>query len=326
MKAAVYHKYGSPDVIKLEEVEKPVPGNNEVLIRNYATTVTAVDSIFRKGEDFFARMATGIIKPKNKILGTEFAGEVEAVGKDVRRFKKGDKLFGDSSTRSRTHAEYLCLKDDNPIEKIPEGVSSEEAASIPYGTLTALPFLRDNGKIKKGDKVLIIGASGSVGIFAVQFAKIYEAFVTAVCSTDNADLVRELGADNVIDYQKEDFTKNGETYDIIFDTVGKSSFKKCKNSLRRGGKYLTTVIGLPILFNMMITSVSDKKAIIAFTGLRKNEDKSEDLSLIKELLEKGKIKSVIDRTYTLDQIIEAHRYVDSGHKKGNVVITTINNN
>ena len=232
MKAAVYHKYGSPDVIKLEEIEKPVPGINEILIRNYATTVTAVDSIFRRGEDFFARMATGVIKPKNKILGTEFAGEVEAVGKNVRRFKKGDKLFGDSSTGSRAHAEYFCLQEDNPIELIPEGISVKEAASIPYGTMTALPFLRDNGKIKKGDKVLIIGASGSVGIFALQFAKIYKAVVTAVCSTDNVDLVKTLGADSVIDYRKEDFTKNGQSYDIIFDTVGKNSFRKCKDSLK----------------------------------------------------------------------------------------------
>ena len=326
MKAAVYHKYGSPDVIKLEETEKPVPGIDEVLIRNYATTVTAVDSIFRRGEDFFARMATGVIKPKNKILGTEFAGEVEAVGKNVRRFKKGDKLFGDCSTGSSAHAEYLCLKEDNPIDIIPEGISNEEAASIPYGTLTALPFLRDSGKIIEGDKVLIIGASGSVGIFALQFAKIYGADVTAVCSTDNVDLVKTLGADKVIDYRKEDFTKNGQSYDIIFDTVGKSSFRKCKDSLKERGRYLTTVVGLPILFNMMLTSVSDKKAIIAFTGLRKNKDKSKDLSFIKELLQKGQIKSVIDKTYTLDQIAEAHRYVDSGHKKGNVLITIVGNN
>ena len=326
MKAAVYYKYGSPDVLRLEEIEKPVPGTNEVLIRNYATTVTAVDSIFRKGEAFFARMATGIMKPKNRILGSEFAGEVETVGKNVKKFKPGDKVFGDSSTKGSTHAEYLILREDDPVEIIPELISFEEAASVPYGTLTALPFLRDHGKIKKGDKILIIGASGSVGIYALQFAKIFEADVTAVCSTDNVDLVRSLGADEVIDYRKEDFTRNGKSYDIIFDTVGKSSFRKCKNSLGKGGIFLTTVIGLPILFNMILTSRSEKKAVIAFTGLRKNSEKSEDLTLIKELLQNGRIKSVIDKKYTLDQIKEAHGYVDSGHKKGNVVINIITNN
>ena len=231
MKAAVYYKYGPPNVIQLEEIEKPVPRPDEILIRNYAATVSTVDSIFRKGDSFFARMATGMLKPKNKILGSDFAGEVEATGKDVTRFKAGDKLFGDSSRKSSTHAEYICLKEDDPIEKLPEGFSFEEAAAIPYGTLTALPFLRDHGKIKKDDKVLIIGASGSVGINAVQLAKYYEADVTAVCSTDNVNLVKSLGADRVIDYKKENFLKNGETYNIIFDTIGKSKFDECKNSL-----------------------------------------------------------------------------------------------
>ncbi len=321
MKAAVFYRYGSPDVIQLEEIEKPIPAGKEILIRNFATTVTAVDSIFRKGDSFFARMATGISKPKNKILGSEFAGEVESVGKNVLRFKAGDKLFGDSSSKSSTHAEYLCLQEDDPIEILPEGITYEEAASVPYGTLTALPFLRDHGNIKKGDEVLIIGASGSVGIYAVQIAKIYGAEITGVCSTENVNLVKSLGADNVIDYKKGDFTKNGKTYDIIFDTVGKSTFGSCKNLLKKEGIYLTTVIGIPILFNMIRTSKSGKKAVIAFTGLRKNEEKMKDLSYIKELLRKGQIKTFIDKKYPLEKIAEAHTYVDSGHKRGNVVIT-----
>ena len=321
MKAALYDKYGSPEVLEIKEIEKPVQKENEVLIRIYATTVTAVDSIFRKGEIFFARLATGITKPKNKILGTEFAGEVEAVGKNVKLFKPGDKVFGDSSVKSGTHAEFICLHENEPVAIMPGSFSFEEAASISYGALTALPFLRDNGKIQKAQKVLIIGASGSVGSYALQFAKYYGAVVTAVCSSDNKEMVNSLGADNVIDYKKEDFTKNNETYDIIFDTIGKSSFTQCKNSLNEKGFYLTTVVGLPILFQMLLTLKSKKKAVIAFTGLRKTEDRVKDLHFINGLLGEGKLKSIIDRRYTLEQIAEAHKYVDTGHKKGSVVIT-----
>ena len=323
MKAIVYEKYGAPDVLQIKEIEKPVPKDNEVLIKIFATTVSAVDSIFRKGDSFFARMATGITKPKNKILGTEFSGVVESIGKDVKTFNPGDKVLGDSSKKSSTHAEYVCLSEDEPIISIPPNLSFEEAASIPYGTLTALPFLRDNGKIKAGQKVLVIGASGAVGTYAVQFAKHFGADVTGVCSTANTELVKSLGADKVIDYTKEDFSKTGEMYDIIFDTVGKSSFNQCKNFLSENGIYLTTYIGVQILIQMLLTSKAKKKAVIAFTGMRSNRDRAKDLLYIKELIEAGKIKPVIDKYYSFDQFIEAHTYVDSGHKKGNVVISVL---
>lgn len=320
MKAVTYYNYGTPDVLKLEELEKPVPKDNEVLIRIYATTVTAVDSIFRNGKTFSARLATGIFKPKINIPGSDFAGEIEAVGMNVSLFKIGDKVFGDSSSKSSTCAEYLCLGEDEPITAMPSGLNYTQAAAIPYGTLTALPFLRDNGKIREGHKILILGASGAVGTSAVQLAKSYGADVTGVCSNANTELVKSLGADRVIDYTAEDFTESEDKYDIIFDSIGKSSFNECKDLLKEEGVYLTTVVGIGILVRMMLTSRSKKKAVIAFTGLRKKTDKLQDLGIIKGLVEAGKLKPVIDRTYTLEDTSEAHRYVDKGHKKGNVVI------
>ena len=325
MKAVIYEKYGTPDVLKITEVEKPSPKDNEILIKIHTTTVTAVDCIFRSGKNFFARLATGLIKPKNKILGSELAGEIKAVGKDIKLFKQGDKVFGDSSIKSNTYAEYICLKDDEPLALISSNLSYEEAASISYGGLTALPFLRDNGKIKKGQKILVLGASGTVGTFAVQIAKYFGAEVTGVCGNTSIELVKSLGADKVIDYTKENFRKMKNTYDIIFDTVGKSSFGKCKSSLTETGIYLTTVVGIKILLQMLITVKSKKKAIIAFTGLRSTTERSKDLLFIKELVEKGKLKSVIDKKYSLEEIVEAHRYVDKGHKKGSVIISLIRN-
>jgi NADPH:quinone reductase-like Zn-dependent oxidoreductase len=319
MKAAVYEKYGMPGVIKIKEMEKPVPKDNEVLIKIYATTVTAVDSIFRQGNQFFARLATGITKPKNQILGAEFSGEVESVGKEVKLFKPGDYVFG---AYEGTHCEYICLPEESAVITKPSNMNFNEAAAVPYGTLTALPFLRDNGKIKNNQKVLIIGASGSVGTYAVQLAKYFGAEVTGVCSTSNLEMIKSIGADKVIDYTKEDFTSNGEKYDIIFDTVGKSSFLSCKNSLTKNGIFLTAAISTAILFQMLWTSnLSSKKAQIAFTGLRSAGDKAKDLVLIKEFIESGKIKAIVDKTFPLEQIAEAHNYVDKGHKKGNVVIT-----
>ena len=319
MKTIVYTKYGSPDVLELKEVEKPVPKDKEVLIKIYATTVTAVDSIFRQGNQFFARLATGVTKPKNPILGSEFSGEIESVGKDVKLFKPGDYIFG---AYEGTHCEYICMPEDGAVAPKPSNVNYNEAAAVPYGTLTALPFLRDNGRIKKDQKVLIIGASGAVGTYAVQFAKYFGAEVTGVCSTSNIEMVKSIGANKVIDYTKENFTANGEKYDIIFDTVGKSSFPNCKNSLTKNGIFLTAAISTAILFQMLWTSkMSAKKARIAFTGLRSGGDKAKDLDFIKGLVESGKIKAVIDKTYTLEQIAEAHSYVDKGHKKGNVVVT-----
>ena len=321
VKAVVYHRYGSPDVLGLEEVAKPTPGDDEVLIRIHAAAVTAADCAIRNG-DFTARLAFGLIRPRKTILGTEFAGEIEAVGKDVERFREGDQVFAANGAGFGAHAEYICLPEDGALASKPVNVTYEEAAAICEGALTALPFLRDKGKIQSGQEVLINGASGSVGTSAVQLAKYFGAEVTGVCSAANLGLVRSLGADRVIDYTREDFTNSGRTYDIIFDAVGKSSFSRCKNSLKQGGIYLSTVPTPAILLQMLWTSkIGGKKAMIAFTGLRPPGEQAKDLVLLKELVEAGKIRAVIDRRYPLDQTAEAHRYVGKGHKKGNVVIT-----
>ena len=321
MKAIVCKKYGPPDVLQLKEIEKPTPKDNEVLIRVYATTVTAVDCTFRKGAPFVGRFFTGLIKPKNPIQGTELAGEIEAVGKDVKLFKEGNQVFGTTSPGYGAYAEYICMPEEETLAIKPANMTYEEAAGCD-GALTALPFLRDKANIQSGQKVLINGASGSVGTAAVQLAKYFRAEVTGVCSTANLELVKSLGADKVIDYTKEDFTKTGQTYDIIFDTVGKSSFSRCKSSLKQKGIYLEAALTLAILPQMLWTSkIGSKKAMIAFTGLRPASERAKDLIFLKELMETEKIKPVIDRRYPLEQIAEAHRYVEKGHKKGNVVIT-----
>jgi len=317
MKAIVYTKFGSPDVLQLKEVRKPTPKNNEVLIKIYATTIVKEDPDMRASPGF-----NGFLKPRNPILGQELAGEVEAIGKDVTRFKPGDQVFGIDSFGA--YAEYKCMPEDKALAIKPNTVSYEDAASIPNGTLTALPFLRDKGKIHSKQSVLIYGASGSVGIAAVQLAKYYGAKVTGVCSTTNLDWVKSLGADQVIDYTQENFTENGKTYDIIFDTIGKCSFSECKGSLTAEGTYLATVPTPEIMFQALKTAKSSKKKVkFAATGLRQASEKIKDLIFLTELVETGKIKPVIDRRYPLEQTAEAHRYVEQGHKKGNVVITVV---
>ncbi|MFX0167460.1 MAG: NAD(P)-dependent alcohol dehydrogenase [Candidatus Hodarchaeota archaeon] len=316
MKAAVYTKYGPPEVLQVKEVEKPTPEDNEVLIRVYATTVTLYDCWGRActgppGFGFLIRLSSGVRKPKRPILGTEFAGEIESVGKDVNLFKKGDEVFGFTGMNLGANAEYLCMPEDGALAKKPTNMTYEEAAAIPYGGLTALYFLR-KGKIQSGQKVLIFGASGGVGTFAVQLAKYYGTEVTGVCSTPKIELVRSLGADKVIDYTKEDFTKSGEIYDIIFDTIGKSPFSASKRSLKKEGFYIFATFGLGRAFKVAF----NKKAI---SGLV--EEKAEDLIFLRELIEAGKLRAVIDKRYPLEQIAEAHRYVESGQKKGQVVIT-----
>ncbi|MFX1455646.1 MAG: NAD(P)-dependent alcohol dehydrogenase [Promethearchaeota archaeon] len=316
MKAAVYTKYGLPEVLQVKEVEKPTPKDNEVLIRIYATTVTLYDCWGRAckgppGFGFFVRLSSGFRKPKRPILGTEFAGEIESVGKDVNLFKRGDEVFGFNGVNLGGNAEYLCMPEDGALAKKPTNMTYEEAAAIPYGGLTALYFLR-KGKIQSGQKVLIFGASGGVGTFAVQLAKYYGTEVTGVCSTPKIELVRSLGADKVIDYTKEDFTKSGEIYDIIFDTIGKSPFSASKRSLKKEGFYVFTTFGLGRAFRIAF----NKKAI---SGLV--EEKAENLIFLRELIEAGKLRAVIDKRYPLEQIAEAHRYVESGQKKGQVVIT-----
>jgi NADPH:quinone reductase-like Zn-dependent oxidoreductase len=326
MKAIVATKYGSPDVLQLKEVENPIPEDNEVLIRIYATTATTADAMMRQGPPLFGRFFTGLRRPKSPIPGAVFAGEIEAVGKDVKLFKKGDQVFGETGNDTGTYAEYKCLPDEGALVSKPANMTYDEAAAVDEGALTALPFLRDKGEIQSGQKVLINGASGAIGTAAVQLAKCFGAEVTGVCSTTNLELVTSLGADKVIDYTKEDFTKSGQTYDIIFDTVGKSSFSRCKGSLTQRGVYLNPALGLPILLQMLWTSmIGSKKAMITFAGLRSSSEKIKDLLFLKELIEAGKIKPVIDRRYPLEQIAEAHRYVDKGHKKGSVVITVEHN-
>jgi NADPH:quinone reductase-like Zn-dependent oxidoreductase len=279
-----------------------------VLIKIFAKTVSATDCVFRKGEPFFARLFTGITKPKHKILGSEFAGEIEAVGKGVKLFKVSDKVFG-TTPGYGSYAQYICLPEEGAtLAKMPSNKSYEAAIACCDGFLTSLPFLRDKGKIEKKQSVIIIGASGSVGSAAVQLAKYFGAVVTGVCSTSSKDLVKSIGADKVIDYTKEDFTKSGETYDIIFDSVGKTTFSKCKNSLNQNGKFLEAGITFGVFPHVLWTSMfGKKKAMIMATGLRTPTERTKDLNFIKELVETTKIKPVIDRQYPLEQIAEAHR-------------------
>jgi NADPH:quinone reductase-like Zn-dependent oxidoreductase len=315
MKAIVYTKFGPPEVLQLHEVEKPTPKGNEVLIKIVATTVVKEDPDWRASPGL-----NGILKPRHPILGQELAGEVEAIGRDVTRFSPGDQVFGIDSFGA--YAEYKCMPENGALAIKPVNMSYKEAASIPNGALTALPFLRDKGAIQSGQTVLIYGASGSVGAAAVQIARYYGAKVTGVCSTTNLDWVKSLGADQVIDYTQEDFTENGKTYDIIFDTVGKLSFSQCKGSLTTEGIYLSTVPTPEILLQALLTAKGrGKKVKFAAAGLRPASEKIKDLDFLTELIEAGKLKPVIDKCYPLEQIVEAHRYVEKGHKKGNVVIT-----
>jgi len=321
MKAIVYGRYGPPDVLHLAEVEKPVPRDNEVLIRVRATTVSMADfrcRSFTVPLSFWipARLALGMFKPRRPILGGELAGDIEEVGKDVTRLKKGDRIFAATIMRSGTYAEYACLPEDAAIAMMPANMTYEEAAAVPIGARAALHFLR-KARIENGQKVLVYGASGSVGTFAVQLAKYFGAEVTGVCSGSNLELVRSLGADAVIDYTKEDFTAKGETYDVMFVAVDKVSFSDCMKALKKGGIYLnvSTPVRTP---RMRWVALTSGKTIII--GEHPNEA-ADDLVFLGNLIEKGALRSIVDKCYPLDQMVEAHRYVDQGHKKGNVVIT-----
>ena len=315
MKAVVYTKYGIPDVLELKEVEKPVAGDNEMLIKVHASSVSPMDFRFRDGTTLIARFMTGLLKPKPsvQILGVEFAGEVEEVGKDVTAFKPGDQVYGGGQPGA--HAEYMCI----PEEKVgmkPANMSYEEAAGVPFCGTTAVYYLKYKADIQAGQRVLINGASGGVGTFAVQLAKHYEAEVTGVCSTANLEMVASLGADRVIDYTKEDFTKSGETYDIIFDAVGKRSFSQCKDSLKPGGYYLNTVATIPLILQMLWTSkIGDKTAVFGMPPCTTKE-----FNILKDIIEAGRMKTVIDRTYSLSGIAEAHAYAEKGHAKGKVIV------
>ena len=316
MKAIVYTKYGPPDVLELKEVEKPTPKDNEVVIKVRASTVTPMDHRFRSGKRFLVRLTSGLLKPKAgySILGVELAGEVEAVGKDVKLIKQGDRVYGGG--RYGAHAEYACMPEDRVAVK-PSNMTYEEAATVHFAAGSALLFLRDLGRIDSGHKVLINGASGGVGIFAVQLAKHFGAEVTGVCRKADLELVQSLGADEVIDYTKADFTKNGQAYDIIFDVVGKKTFSACKRSLNQKGIYLNMVATIALISQMIGTSmIGSKKAKFAFPIIH-----LEDLVFLKDLIEAGRMRTVIDRRYTLSQTAEAHRYAEKGYSRGKVVIT-----
>lgn len=317
MKAIVYEKYGSPNVLRYTEILKPVPEDNEVLIKVHATAVNSGDIRMRKADPFAVRFMLGLLKPGKSVLGLVFSGEVQAVGKKVSLFKTGDEVYGTSVKNFGTYAEYVCLPENGIIAKKPAGISHSASAAIPFGGTTALHFL-SKANVGPGQNVLIYGASGAVGTAAVQVAKYYGANVTGVCSTANIDLVRSLGADLVIDYTKEDIDKHGIKYDIIFDTVGYSPFSRSVRSLQKNGHYLRVVhmSVAPIFKGLWTTLTSNKKVIGGVT-----KEKPEDLLFLNRLIEGGQLKPVIDRSYPLQQIAEAHRYVEAGHKKGNVVIT-----
>ena len=321
MKAIVYERYGPPEVLELKEVAKPTPKDNEVLIKTHATTVTSGDWRVRSlsvpaGFGFIMRLVFGISKPKQPILGSELAGVIESVGKDVRKFKVGDQVFAFSDASMGCHAEYKCMPQDGAVVLKPPSLSYDEAAALSFGGTTALDFLR-RGKLQSGEKVLVNGASGGVGTAAVQLAKHFGADVTGVCSTANMELVRSLGASHVIDYTKEDFTQNGETYDVIVDTVGTAPFSRSKDSLKAGGRLLMVLAGLPDMLQIPWVSMTSSKKVIAGPAAVR----AEDLRFLAGLAQAGEFKPVIDRRYPFEQIAEAHRYVDTGRKRGNVIIT-----
>ena len=326
MKAIVYTKYGPPEVLQLKEVEKPTPKENEILVKVKATTVSVADvraRAFIVPPSFWlpARISLGFRKPKKEILGMELAGVVESVGKAVKLFKEGDHVFAASLVGFGAYAEYKCLPEDGPVTLKPSNISYEEAAAIPIGARAALFHLR-KANIESGQKVLIYGASGSVGSYAVQIAKHLGAKVTGVCSTTNTELVKSLGVEQVIDYTKEDFSNKGEIYDVIFDTVGKSSFSACMKSLKKDGTYINIAVVLPDVRMLWTKLTSSRKFIFG----RNSPETPEALEYLKKLVETEQLKVVIDRYFQIEEIAEAHRYVEKGHKKGNVVINVEQNN
>ena len=316
MRAVVHDRYGPPEVLRLEEVERPAPKEDEVLVRIHATTVTRTDCGMRGSDPFFARVFTGLRRPKRKILGMELAGEVDAVGAAVSDFEVGDHVFGVKGFGA--HAEFVCIRESGALAHMPAGMTFQEAAAVSDGASIALACL-GKADLREGRSILIYGASGSIGTAAVQLAKQFGAHVTAVCHTKALELVRSLGANEVVDYTQEDFTKNGETYDVIFDAVGKHSFRRCRHSLKPGGMYIETDLGFMwhVPFLALVTRwVGDKRVTLPIPKYTK-----EDVLLVKELIEAGKYRPVIDRTYPLKDVVEATKYVETGQKTGNVVMT-----
>ncbi|MBX2820563.1 MAG: NAD(P)-dependent alcohol dehydrogenase [Rhodothermaceae bacterium] len=323
MKAALYREYGSPNVVHIEELPLPEVESNEVRVRVHATTVSSADSRIRAmriptGFKTLSRLIFGITRPKNQVLGSEFSGTIDAVGPDVTQFNVGDSVFGAYEGRG-THAEYFSMAEDEAIEHLPAGFTHEEAAALPFGGLTSLIFLRDFGHIKAGQNVLVIGASGSLGSAAIQFAAHFGAEVTGVCSTKNVELVHSLGASRVIDYTQSNFADEGEHYDLIYETVGKVPFSECKKALKPGGSCLMAVAGIPDYLRMLINPIAGSKKLVTGVAIFKKES----LSDLKKLMEEGAIKSVIDSIHTLTDITKAHALVDTGHKRGSVVVRVI---
>jgi NADPH:quinone reductase-like Zn-dependent oxidoreductase len=316
MRAVVYDRYGPADVLRFEEVPRPVPKDDEVLIKIHATTVNRTDTALRAAEPFASRFITGLLRPKRKILGSELAGEIEAAGTAVTGFEVGDQVFGVNPWKFGTHAQFVCMRESASLARKPAGTTFEEAAAVCDGAILALGCLRPAG-LRKGKAILVYGASGSIGTAAVQLARYFDADVTAVCNTKNVEIVRSLGADKVIDYTREDFTKNGQTYDVIFDAVGKHSFRRCEGSLNRGGFYLATDLWQNLVLALWTSRIGDKRVVFPIPPRYTKKD----VLFLKQLMEAGKYRAVIDRCYPLEQVIEATRYVETGQKTGNVVLT-----
>jgi NADPH:quinone reductase-like Zn-dependent oxidoreductase len=316
VRAVVYDRYGPPEVQRLDEVERPVPNEDEVLVKIHATTVNRTDCGWRSATPFFVRYFIGLRRPKQRILGMELAGEVAALGAAVNEFEVGDHVFGVKGFGA--HAEFVCMRETAPLAQKPAGMTFEEAAAVCDGACTALSCLR-GADLREGQKILIYGASGSIGTAAVQLAKHFGAEVTAVCNTKSVEVVQSLGADEIVDYLQEDFTKNGKTYDVIFDAVGKHSFRRCRGSLKPGGTYLETDLGflwhVPFLA-LLTRRIGDKKVTLGIAKYTK-----QDVLFVKELIEAGKYRAVIDRRYPLEDVVEATRYVETQQKTGNVVLT-----
>ena len=320
MKAAVHHRYGPPEVVTVTDVPTPVPRDDEVLVRIRAATVGVVDSLARQGTPRYARAHFGVRRPRFPVLGSDFAGVIEAAGPSVTRFAVGDEVFGTTAPRFGAHAEYARMSQDAALEPKPAGLSFPEAAALADGT--ALCFLRDKANLRRGQAILVNGASGAVGTVAIQLARHFGATATGVCGGASTGLVRDLGASAVIDYTQADFTRAGQVYDVIFDVAGKSSFAHCRAALTPAGIYLTTAPSPAILLQMPWTArFGSRKAVVAFTGLRAASAKRKDLGYIGELTEAGAVTPVIDAAYPLQRIADAYRHVDAGHKQGNVVVT-----
>jgi len=315
MRAVVFDRYGPPEVLRLAEVDRPVPKDNEVLVKVRATTVNRTDTGVRQGEPFFGRFISGFPQPRWKILGTELAGEVAAAGPAVTEFTAGDQVFGVNAWRFGAHAEFVCIRESAALARKPAGVSFEEAAAVCDGAILALGCLRP-AELRKGKTILVYGASGSIGTAGVQLAKYFGADVIAVCNTKNVETVRSLGADHVIDYTQEDFTTNGQTYDVIFDAVGKLSFRRSKGSLNRGGMYLATDHLQNLALALWTSRIGDKRVVFPIPPRYTKKD----VLFLKELIEAGKYRAVIDRCYALEQVIDATTYVQTGQKTGNVVL------